>query len=198
MLAGGAAPSPELDAFVDALRERAMGLNVSFEVNVPPQQLSDLLGQARLFWHAAGFQRPTDAPESAEHFGMSTVEAMSHGAVPLVYADGGQLEIVSADVGRLWRSVSELVEQTTELIEGPRAELDALSRAARTASEHYGSERFSHETRRLLRASQPRTMGRVRHAVRRVDRTRRRMLYGLYVQRGRLSARRTGAEATGA
>ena len=43
-----------------------------------------------LFWHAAGLgEDPTTNPDRFEHFGISVVEAMSAGAVPMVYEHGG-------------------------------------------------------------------------------------------------------------
>jgi glycosyltransferase involved in cell wall biosynthesis len=188
VLAGGCAPSPDMDDFISNLEQQAEGLNISFETNVTPERLTELQDQARLFWHASGFERPQSDPERAEHFGMSTIEAMSHGAVPLVYADGGQLEIVSEPFGRLWRSIPELVDQTADLMTRSPAELDALSDAARDASVRFGSARFDAEVRDLLgrlRVSEP-TTELTRRALRRLDRDRRRVLWRFYrrVERG--------------
>jgi glycosyltransferase involved in cell wall biosynthesis len=150
VLAGGAAPSAEMDEALARLRGQAAGLNIDFETNVSAERLSDLLARARFFWHASGFERPEDAPERAEHFGMATVEAMSAGAIPLVYADGGQLEIVSPPWGRVWRSLPELVEQASALMTTPVDELDGLGVAARAASEPFAKARFAEDIRRLL------------------------------------------------
>ena len=185
VLAGGCAPSPEMDAFLDQLRAQASGLDITIEINVEESRLRELQARARLFWHATGFGRPNDAPERAEHFGMSTVEAMSHRVVPLVYADGGQLEIVEPTFGRLWRSVDELVEQSTALMEAPKADLDRLGDAARDASLRFGTARFEAEARTLLRdlgalhwsTTLP---GRVR---RRLNRYRRRVRCGRFIRR---------------
>jgi glycosyltransferase involved in cell wall biosynthesis len=150
VLAGSYGPSPEMDEFIRSLERQAEGLNVSIETNVTPQRLTDLRDRACLFWHATGFGRPPDCPERAEHFGMATVEAMSHGAIPLVFADGGQPEIVDEQWGRLWHAVPELVDQTTSLLALPPEQLDAMGRKARVASERFGSDRFAREARELL------------------------------------------------
>ena len=150
VLAGGAAPSRDIDRFVAHLRERAEGLPITIEVNVPARRLAELQRKARFFWHASGYERPDDRPEQTEHFGISTVEAMSHGAIPLVYADGGQPEIVDTSFGRLWHTIPELVEQTAALMETPPAELDRMGIAARRASMRFGTERFDAEVDALL------------------------------------------------
>ncbi len=172
VLAGGCSPSPAIDRYLDELRRRAAGLDVSIETNVLPERLADLQDRARLFWHASGFERPESLPEQAEHFGMSTAEAMSHGAIPLVYADGGQVEIVTDEVGRCWRSVPELVAQTTELISRSRSELDAVGHAARAAAVRFGLPRFEREVRELLERSGAVRLSRVPAPASAVRRTR--------------------------
>jgi len=150
VLAGVAPPSAAMDKALDDLRQRASGLNVTLEPNTSAERLDDLLAHARLFWHASGYERPPDEPEQAEHFGMVTVEAMSHGAIPLVFADGGQLEIVTAAWGRLWTTLPELVEQTEALMTAPPDELDALGDAARAASQRFGRPQFERAVRDFL------------------------------------------------
>ena len=184
-LVGGCAPSAEMDEFIEDLRRRAAGVNITFEVNAPPERVSELQGAARFFWHAAGYERPPSDPERAEHFGISTVEAMSHGVIPLVYADGGQLEIVSPPFGRLWRSVPELVDHTAQLMKQPRAELDRLGDAARSASVRFGSTRFDAEARELL--TRLHTPSRAHHLARFANRQRRKALWGLYRLKQRLA-----------
>jgi len=52
-----------------------------------------------------------------EHFGITTVEAMASGCVPIVYDAGGQREIVRNGIdGFLWKTFEELIEETTQII----------------------------------------------------------------------------------
>ncbi len=121
VLAGGADATASAQAYLDRLRTMAGDADIAFEVNVAEDRLRDLYDQASLFWHATGFDRAPDQPERAEHFGLSTLEAMAHGAVPLVYADGGQPEIVGPGSGILWHSIDELVAETVRLTSDERA-----------------------------------------------------------------------------
>ena len=58
-------------------------------------ELDALYRGAAVYWHATGLDEDIDDdPVRAEHFGITTVEAMSAGAVPVVIAAGGQPEIV--------------------------------------------------------------------------------------------------------
>jgi glycosyltransferase involved in cell wall biosynthesis len=110
-------------AWYRELVDRAAGLPIDFYPSVDNAVLDRLFAEASVFWHAAGFERPPDQPERAEHFGITTVESMSAGAVPVVYADGGQLEIVTPDVGELWLTVDDLVDRTAALLSGGLAEV---------------------------------------------------------------------------
>ncbi len=56
-----------------------------FHVDAPGAELADLYARASIFWHAAGLgEDAEDDPNRMEHFGISIVEAMSAGAVPVV------------------------------------------------------------------------------------------------------------------
>jgi glycosyltransferase involved in cell wall biosynthesis len=118
-LAGGLERDrPDHLAWYEQLVHQAAGLPIDFYPSIDDAELDRLFAEAVVFWHAAGFDRRPDQPERAEHFGITTVESMSAGAVPVVYADGGQLEIVTPETGLLWQSIDELVDQTAALLAG--------------------------------------------------------------------------------
>ena len=137
--------------YVDQLRRRATGLPVEVRVDVPRDELLDLYSHASLFWHAAGHgQDARRHPERLEHFGMTTVEAMAHGVVPLVFPAGGPAEVVEdGRTGVWWRSPPELAERTKELIEDEPRRM-RLAAAAREESTRYSTERFRAAVRELV------------------------------------------------
>lgn len=139
VLAGGA----DDRAYVERVRRAAAGLPVELRLDVPRDELLDLYSRAALFWHAAGYgQDPRRHPERLEHFGIATVEAMAHGAVPLVYPAGGSAGLVSdGGAGRWWRTPAELAERTRELI-ADEPERARLAAAARSEAERYSTDRF--------------------------------------------------------
>lgn len=113
VLTGGLLSSDQ--GYVDTLKEMAKGLPITIEPNIPHDQLVDYYALASIYWHAAGYGE-TD-PRWMEHFGITTVEAMSAGAVPVVFAGGGQPEIVQdSQNGFLWSTVDELLDKTDKLI----------------------------------------------------------------------------------
>jgi glycosyltransferase involved in cell wall biosynthesis len=147
VLAGGA----DDPAYVERVRRAAEGLPVELRLDVPRDELLDLYARASLFWHAAGFgQDARRHPERLEHFGIATVEAMAHGAVPLVFPEGGSAELVEDGVsGRWWRTPEELAVRTRELIEDDDGR-SRLAAAARSSSERYSADRFRTTIRALL------------------------------------------------
>lgn len=103
------------------LKASAQGFNIDFAVNISQDELKSLYSQATLFWHAAGYGVNEDlTPDRTEHFGMTTVEAMSASCVPVVINRGGQKEIVSHnESGYLWETIDQLVDITADLMLHP-------------------------------------------------------------------------------
>jgi len=77
-----------------------------------------LLSTSSVFWSATGYgQDEAKAPWSSEHFGMTTVEAMAGGCVPVVIDKAGQKEIVREGVdGFRWSTPEQLIARTVELV----------------------------------------------------------------------------------
>jgi glycosyltransferase involved in cell wall biosynthesis len=148
-LAGGLdRADPGSAAYLSELRAQADGLPVHFHVDVDRDDLEALYARASLYWHAAGFgQDGRRHPERMEHFGITTVEAMARGAVPLAYAGGGQEEIVDPDrTGVLWRTKGELVEASAALLADP-ARREVVAAAGARAAHAYARERFAARVR---------------------------------------------------
>jgi len=129
-------------AYAARLAEAAGGLPVSFHFNAELETLRGLYRRAAVYWHATGYGFDAESyPAKQEHFGMTTVEAMSAGAVPVVLNSGGQREIVThGDDGFLWNDPAELTNYTTRLME------DESLRARMSARAAASSARFSRET----------------------------------------------------
>jgi glycosyltransferase involved in cell wall biosynthesis len=142
-LVGGAAPDRRTQAQLDELHALAADLPVYFHVNASAKQRDAVLARSSLFWHATGFgEREDRHPERLEHFGIATVEAMAHGAVPLVVPAGGQREIVDdGETGRHWTRVDELVRGSAELI-ADEAQRERMSAAARETAQRFAKPRF--------------------------------------------------------
>lgn len=142
---------PEQRAYLDEVRAAAAGYPIRLHVNAPFAELAALYRAASLFWHAAGYGVDERAqPELVEHFGITTIEAMAAGCVPVVIRKGGQIETVEPErSGLLWTSLPELEAQTQRLI----ADLDlrqTLAAGAIERSRGWHFERFRERALALL------------------------------------------------
>lgn len=104
--------------YFEKIKKSAHGYPIRIIKDADINELSDYYGRAKIYWHAAGYGEDLNKfPERAEHFGITTVEAMSAGCVPIVFEGGGQKEIVKAGKnGFLWTNINELVEKTSLVV----------------------------------------------------------------------------------
>ena len=116
-LAGSVEDSIQDREYLEKCRKEAHGYPICFHVNVSQNELIELYGYSKIFWCMTGFGEDVYLhPEKMEHFGMSTVEAMSAGCVPVVIRRGGQPEIVRDNIdGFCWDSIEELRNYTLRL-----------------------------------------------------------------------------------
>lgn len=140
-LVGGC--SPDDRPYLDEVTAAAEGLPVVFHVDASGAEVDRLYRAASIYWHATGLGEDLEAdPVRAEHFGITTVEAMSAGAVPVVIAAGGQTEIVRDGVeGSTFGDLEGLVRATRALIDEPALRSER-SAAAVARAQQYGLERF--------------------------------------------------------
>ena len=135
----------------ETFKKAAEGFPIEFLVNKSNEELWDIYSKAKIYWHASGFGEDLEKnPEYAEHFGISTVEAMGAGAVPVVINAGGQKEIViEGENGFLWDSINELQAKTLKLIQDEPL-LNKLSKQAMESSKEFSAERFYQAVNNLI------------------------------------------------
>lgn len=102
---------------LEKLKEKSGSLPVKFIVNPNFDKLKDLYAKSKFFWHATGYEiDEIKEPEKVEHFGITTVEAMAAGCVPIVIDKGGQKEIITEGSGFLCENADEIAKITNNLI----------------------------------------------------------------------------------
>ncbi|OGH10400.1 MAG: hypothetical protein A2857_05255 [Candidatus Levybacteria bacterium RIFCSPHIGHO2_01_FULL_36_15] len=142
---------PKDEIYVNELEKRAKGYPVKIHRSIKNNEILQLYNKARIYWHAAGFGEDLEKhPERAEHFGISTAEAMVAGCVPVVYGAGGQMEIVKDKTdGFLWNNTEELVEKT-QLIINNNILWSKLSENAKKTASCFNKQRFCSEINSVL------------------------------------------------
>jgi glycosyltransferase involved in cell wall biosynthesis len=124
---------------------------VFFHFNATLKEVQDLYRRASIYWHATGFGFDVERhPGQQEHFGISTVEAMSAGAVPIVYGSGGQKEIVTDRMdGFWWHDLDELIAHTLNLTSNPSLRVE-MSEKAILSSKKFGRQAFADKIDQLV------------------------------------------------
>ncbi|MCW2777498.1 MAG: glycosyl transferase group 1 [Frankiales bacterium] len=127
--------------YVDEVRAAGAGAPVEVVTNAPRTQVEQLLSTSSVFWSATGYgEDEASAPWASEHFGMTTVESMAGGCVPVVIDRAGQKEIVREGVdGYRWETPEQLVARTVEVAQ------DEALRARLAASATERAQQFSED-----------------------------------------------------
>jgi glycosyltransferase involved in cell wall biosynthesis len=125
---------------------------IIFEINPLQTKLQDFYNRSQFYWHAAGYGfTEKDYPEKMEHFGIAIVEAMSYGAVPIVYQGGGPKEtILSEKTGFFFQKRKELVKSTRRLINQPQLWQEFSTKAQARATDRFGEKAFLKSLTNLL------------------------------------------------
>jgi len=112
--------------------------------NPTRNEIENYYCNSKFFWHAKGYDinEETD-PYELEHFGITTVEAMSAGCVPVVINKGGQKEIVENGInGFLWDTPDQLIEKTIYLSQH-EDERNKMSEKAIKKAQDYSLDNFT-------------------------------------------------------
>lgn len=145
-IVGGAMKGSE--DYIQNLRRLSSGYNIFFQENISLEDLKALYGESALYWHAMGYNESD--PKKEEHFGISTVEAMAAGCVPVVINKGGQKEIVEDQKsGLLWNDLKELENYTLKLINDLKLQ-QSLSEGAVVRAKEFSADKFKKKIKELV------------------------------------------------
>lgn len=126
--------------YVAKLRRISGKANVEIIENAPFSQVVEEVGKSLFFWSAAGYGVEKSRPEKKEHFGITLVESMAAGCIPLVYDGGGHKEIIENPL-LLWKTPEELVT-TTDKIASDKKIVNTLTKEAKKSAQKYSYEKF--------------------------------------------------------
>ncbi len=119
-LVGGVDRKPDHLDYVEKIRAVSRDCPIKIITNIEWVKLVELFARSYIFWHASGMGEDEKThPEKFEHFGITTVEAMAAGCIPVVISEGGQREIISnGHDGFLFKNWQELKAITLDIIRG--------------------------------------------------------------------------------
>ena len=151
VLSGGSREEPRKNNYLIHLQHLAKDLPIHFVINPSFEELKKMYARSAIYWHAAGFGvDELIHPEETEHFGMTVVEAMDSGLVPLVVAKGGLTEIVNDEKnGFLWQTTDELAAKTQLLISSPKSFVQ-MAQLAHKSAQQFSKEVFEENLMSLI------------------------------------------------
>lgn len=137
--------------YFDEVRSLVDSASIRLLPNEPFENLKKYYCQAKIYWHTAGFGEDENTnPAAMEHFGITTVEAMAAGCVPIVFDGGGQKEIVDhGKDGFLWKNERELIEYTLKVANNERLR-EKTGKEAIRKSRNFSKEKFCQRIDKLV------------------------------------------------
>ncbi len=144
----GTKPSKE---YYERLRNLAAGYPIKIIITSNNKQLNEIYNKSKIFIQAKGIGIDEKKyPAMLEHFGMTPVEAMAHGVVPIVLNKGGYKESVQNGVsGFLFDTKEEAAEKLKLLIQNQEL-LQRMSRNASQRAKKFSLERMQHDLDRMM------------------------------------------------
>lgn len=141
----------EDEEYAKKVSDLSAGYPIKILHSVSEDVLRQYFAKSKLYWHATGYGVDEFLePKHVEHFGITTLEAMSSGCVPIVINKGGQKEIVEPGVnGFLWNEPSGLIEKTMACI---TKEVDTaiISEKAIDRAQEFNKEVFYSKLNKML------------------------------------------------
>lgn len=106
---------PNQHGYFSSLMAEAAGSDIVFAIDQPRDRLLDWYSMASIYWHMTGVGLP-NVSGAQEHLGLTTIEAMASGCVPIVRGTGGQVEVVRGGIDGLHVDSGNLLASVTETI----------------------------------------------------------------------------------
>ena len=125
--------------YFESLKKLAGKSKIFFHVNMNHDDVLKFLEKSKIYWHARGYGE-TD-PVEYENFGITTVEAMAAGCIPIVINLGAQPEIVK-NKENIWNDLEELKKKTILFI--------TTKKQNKTNIEKYSIKKFENEIKKIV------------------------------------------------
>lgn len=118
--------------------------------NCPEKELERLLHSSTFYWHATGMKIPAWKPEKMEHFGISILEAINAGLVPIVFDSAGPAEILMDFPELRFNRARELVKKTQKLSNSDLGLLlDSLKKRAQEFDASHFRDTVRHQIKKI-------------------------------------------------
>jgi glycosyltransferase involved in cell wall biosynthesis len=144
----GSEPTTE---YLLKLKNASVGYPIKIIITSQNREVGDIYSKSKIFMQAKGLGVDEQKyPALLEHFGMTPVEAMAHGSVPILLNKGGYKESVEdRKSGFLFSTKEQAIEKLKLLIKNPKL-LKKMSIAARHRAKKFSLERMQKDLDRIM------------------------------------------------
>lgn len=145
-LVGGVGGRADHLEYVEKIRAASKNYPIEIITNIGWKELVELFARSYIFWHASGMGEDEKVhPEKFEHFGITTVEAMAAGCIPVVINKGGQKEIINNGYdGFFFEDWQELKDITIKIIRG-EADVEKVRKNAIANCRKFSNSNFKRD-----------------------------------------------------
>lgn len=150
ILAGGVGVGTH-ESEIEELKQLSQGKPIEIRTNPSYEQLKELYSTASIYCSPSGYGIDEDKePTRVEHFGITVVEAMASGCVPVIFNAGGHKEIVDDQIdGYLWNTLPELETTLLNLI-SDGSKLSQMALASQRKSAMFDTDNFNRQFEKLI------------------------------------------------
>ncbi len=138
--------------YYDSLKKLAVEHpHIIFKPNISYEELHHIYRTGDFYLHFAGWGiNEKSHPERTEHLGITPLEAMSYGCIPLCYASGGIPEIVKDGVtGHTFISRDELSQKLVKLSRDPTQQEKMRTEGLKLLNNMFTRDAFNHSLSQL-------------------------------------------------
>lgn len=141
----------EDEVYAQKIAKMADGYPIKIIHDASLETLKGYYSVAKIYWHATGFGVDEYInPMFVEHFGISTIEAMASGDVPVVINKGGQQELIEHGVnGFLWNEIDALKEKTLACITN-QVDMKSIAQKARESVDRFSPQVFYEKLNEMI------------------------------------------------
>lgn len=129
--------------YYNAIKDELLGFNYELIPNADKNILDDFYMKSYTYVHAAGLGESINLPENHEHFGITPLEAMTFGCIPIVYHVGGPADLIRKfQVGHTYATINELQEKIKLVCLGYKSNSSEVETVAKISNEFILSHRI--------------------------------------------------------
>jgi len=139
------------DDYYQELLKMAKNYPIQVIKNPDFQTVKKLYAQSKIFWSASGYGIDEQKePQKVEHFGMTIVEAMVSGCIPLVVEKGGAKEIIiDQENGFFWETEDQLIEVTKKILDDEKL-LEEIQGKVIESGRRFSVENFTNKFNEII------------------------------------------------